>query len=66
MLVKTVNGKTPQIPKDCFVAENATIIGEVSFGENCSVWYNAVVRGDVNRIEIGNRSEERRVGKECW
>jgi carbonic anhydrase/acetyltransferase-like protein (isoleucine patch superfamily) len=55
MLVKTVNGKTPQIPKDCFVAENATIIGEVSFGENCSVWYNAVVRGDVNRIEIGNK-----------
>ncbi len=55
MLVKTVNGKTPQIPEDCFVAENATIIGEVTFGKNCSVWYNAVIRGDVNRIEIGNK-----------
>ncbi len=55
MLIKTVNGKAPQIPEDCFIAENATIIGEVSFGKNCSVWYNAVIRGDVNRIEIGNR-----------
>jgi carbonic anhydrase/acetyltransferase-like protein (isoleucine patch superfamily) len=55
MLVKTVNGKTPQIPDDCFVAENATIIGEVTFGKNCSVWYNAVIRGDVNKIEIGNK-----------
>lgn len=55
MLIKTVNGKAPQIPEDCFIAENATITGEVSFGKNCSVWYNAVIRGDVNRIEIGNR-----------
>ncbi len=55
MLIKTVNGKTPIIPKDCFVAENATIIGDVSFGVNCSVWFNAVIRGDVNKIRIGNK-----------
>ncbi len=55
MIIKTVNNKTPQIPSDCFIAENATIIGDVSFGENCSVWYNAVIRGDVNSIKIGNK-----------
>ncbi len=55
MLIKTVNGKTPIIPDDCYVAENATIIGEVSFGEKCSVWFNAVIRGDVNFIRIGNK-----------
>lgn len=43
------------IPEDCFVAENATIVGDVKFGENCSVWFNAVVRGDVNSISIGNK-----------
>ena len=55
MLLKTINGKSPLIPDDCFIAENATIIGDVAFGENCSVWYNAVVRGDVNFIKIGNK-----------
>jgi carbonic anhydrase/acetyltransferase-like protein (isoleucine patch superfamily) len=55
MLVKTVNDKTPIIPEDCYVAENATIIGEVVFGSNCSVWFNAVIRGDVNFIKIGNK-----------
>lgn len=55
MLIKSVNGKSPYIPDDCFVAENATIIGDVIFGEQCSVWYNAVVRGDVNSISIGNK-----------
>ncbi|NBL65529.1 gamma carbonic anhydrase family protein [Flavobacterium sp. NST-5] len=55
MLVKTINGKTPNIPKDCYIAENATIIGEVSFGNSCSVWFNAVVRGDVHFIKIGNK-----------
>ena len=55
MLIKTINGNSPQIPDDCFVAENATIIGEVSFGLQCSVWYNAVVRGDVHFIKIGNK-----------
>lgn len=55
MLIKSVNGKSPLIPDDCYVAENATIVGEVFFGEKCSVWFNAVVRGDVNSIHIGNK-----------
>lgn len=55
MLIKTVNGKSPIIPNDCYVAENATIVGDVSLGKNCSVWFNAVIRGDVNQITIGNK-----------
>ncbi|WP_026712679.1 gamma carbonic anhydrase family protein [Flavobacterium daejeonense] len=55
MLIKSVNGKLPLIPEDCYVAENATIVGDVSFGTSCSVWFNAVVRGDVNYIKIGNK-----------
>ncbi|CAM3972881.1 gamma carbonic anhydrase family protein [Flavobacterium weaverense] len=55
MLIKTVNGKTPSIPDDCYVSENATIIGDVTFGEKCSVWFNAVIRGDVNFITFGNK-----------
>ncbi len=54
-LIKEINGIAPVIPEDCFVAENATIIGNVSFGIQCSVWYNAVIRGDVNAITIGNK-----------
>ena len=55
MLIKSVHGKTPLIPEDCYVAENATIIGDVTFGDYCSVWFNAVIRGDVNSITIGNK-----------
>lgn len=55
MVIKTVNGKSPQIPTDCFVAENATIVGDVTFGKECSVWFNAVVRGDVHFIRIGDK-----------
>jgi carbonic anhydrase/acetyltransferase-like protein (isoleucine patch superfamily) len=55
MIIKSVNGKSPIIPEDCFVAENATIVGDVSFGFDCSVWFNAVIRGDVNKITIGNK-----------
>lgn len=55
MIIKTIRGFSPSIPEDCFVAENATIVGEVSFGEKCSVWFNAVIRGDVNSITIGNK-----------
>jgi len=55
MVIKEVNGKYPQIPEDCFVAENATIVGDVSFGAQCSVWFNAVIRGDVHYIKIGNK-----------
>lgn len=55
MVIKEVNGKAPVIPADCYVAENATIVGDVTFGDNCSVWFNAVIRGDVNFIKIGNK-----------
>jgi len=55
MLIKSINGVSPEIPTDCFVAENATIIGNVVFGKQCSVWYNAVIRGDVNKITIGDK-----------
>ena len=55
MIIKEVRGKYPSIPEDCFIAENATIVGEVSFGEKCSIWFNAVVRGDVNSITVGNK-----------
>lgn len=55
MLIKSVNGKSPIIPEDCYVAENATIVGEVTLGHSCSVWFNAVIRGDVNCITIGDK-----------
>lgn len=55
MLIKSVNGKSPAIPEDCYVAENATIVGDVILGTSCSVWFNAVIRGDVNFIKIGNK-----------
>jgi carbonic anhydrase/acetyltransferase-like protein (isoleucine patch superfamily) len=55
MIIKAVNGKSPQIPEDCYVAENATIVGDVKIGDQCSIWFNAVVRGDVNSITIGNK-----------
>lgn len=54
-IIKPVNGKHPQIAKDCYVAENATIVGDVSMGEQCSVWFNAVIRGDVHYIKMGNK-----------
>jgi carbonic anhydrase/acetyltransferase-like protein (isoleucine patch superfamily) len=55
MLIKSVRGFTPQYGKNCFFAENATLIGHLIMGNDCSVWYQAVVRGDVNSITIGNR-----------
>ncbi len=55
MLTKEVRGKAPRFGKDCFFAETATLIGEVSMGDQCSVWYNAVVRGDVHYIKMGDR-----------
>ena len=54
-VIKPVKGKYPQIPSDCYVAENATIVGEVSMGTECSVWFNAVIRGDVHFIKMGNK-----------
>lgn len=53
-LVKSIRGFTPKIGEDCYMAENATIIGDVIVGDNCSIWFNAVLRGDVNSIRIGN------------
>jgi carbonic anhydrase/acetyltransferase-like protein (isoleucine patch superfamily) len=53
-LIKAVRGIHPKIGKNCFLADNATIIGEVIIGDDCSVWFNAVVRGDVTHIHIGN------------
>ena len=55
MLIKSVRGFTPKYGIDCFFAENSSIIGEVSMGDTCPVSYQAVMRGDVNFIEIGNR-----------
>lgn len=53
-LIKEVRGFKPQIGEDCYLAENATIVGDVVLGKGCSVWFNAVLRGDVNSIRIGN------------
>ncbi len=55
-LILPVKGASPIIPSNCFVADNATIVGDVILGENCSVWFNAVVRGDVNYIRIGDNT----------
>ncbi len=55
-LLKTLKDKTPVIGKDCFLAETATLIGDVTLGNNCSVWFNAVIRGDVHYIKIGNNT----------
>ena len=54
-LIKPVNNKHPQIPEDCYIADNATIVGEVTMGNQCSIWFNAVIRGDVHYIKIGNK-----------
>jgi carbonic anhydrase/acetyltransferase-like protein (isoleucine patch superfamily) len=55
-IVKSVRGFTPQFGKDCFLADNAVVVGEVVMGDECTIWFNAVVRGDVHSITIGNRS----------
>jgi len=54
-LIKSVRGFTPKLGKNCYLAENATIIGDVTCGNNCSFWFNTVIRGDVNSIKIGNK-----------
>lgn len=54
-LIKTLLGKTPQFGTECFLAENATIIGDVIAGDQCSFWYQCVVRGDVHQIRMGHR-----------
>jgi len=54
-IIKPVKGVSPQIPENCYIAENATIVGDVILGNQCSVWFNAVIRGDVHFIKIGNK-----------
>ncbi len=54
-LIKSVNGLTPRWGKACYFSENATIVGDVQLGDECSVWFGAIIRGDVNWIRIGNR-----------
>lgn len=54
-LIKPVNGVLPQFGSNCFIADNATIVGDVIMGNDCSIWFNAVVRGDVNSIRFGNK-----------
>jgi carbonic anhydrase/acetyltransferase-like protein (isoleucine patch superfamily) len=54
-LIKPVKGIAPKFGRDCYLAENSTIVGDVEMGDECSIWFNAVVRGDVNSIRLGNR-----------
>ena len=54
MPILEVNGVSPIIPESCWVAENATVTGDVEFGANCSIWFQVVIRGDVNKIRIGD------------
>lgn len=54
-IIRELQGKVPSIGEDTFIAENATIIGDVQMGKQGSIWYNAVIRGDVNSIEIGDK-----------
>lgn len=54
-LIKSVRGFVPKFGANVYLAENATIIGDVEMGDDCSIWFNAVLRGDVNSIRIGNK-----------
>lgn len=55
-VILPVKGTNPKWGNNCFIAPNATLVGDVLMGDNCSVWFNAVIRGDVNSISIGNDS----------
>ena len=54
-LIKPVHGISPVFGNECYLAENATVVGQVTMGDQCSVWFNAVVRGDVHTITMGNK-----------
>lgn len=54
-IIRSVRGFTPEIGNDCFLADNAVIVGDVKMGDECSIWFSTVLRGDVNSIRIGNR-----------
>jgi carbonic anhydrase/acetyltransferase-like protein (isoleucine patch superfamily) len=56
MIVRSYEGKQPRFGRRVFIAENAAVIGDVQIGDDCSIWYSATVRGDVNRVRIGARS----------
>jgi carbonic anhydrase/acetyltransferase-like protein (isoleucine patch superfamily) len=55
MIIKELRGVKPIFGKDCFFAENCVVIGDVTMGDQCSIWYNAVIRGDVHFIKMGNK-----------
>lgn len=55
-IIKSVRGKTPKIGENTFIAENAVVVGDVTVGRDCSIWYGAVLRGDVNSIRVGDRT----------
>jgi gamma-carbonic anhydrase len=55
-LIKPVKGISPSFGESCWIAENATLVGDVKLGKNCTIWFNAVVRGDVNSVIIGDNS----------
>ncbi|HEX4887123.1 MAG TPA: gamma carbonic anhydrase family protein [Luteibaculaceae bacterium] len=54
-IIKSVRGKHPKFGKNCFLADNAVVVGEVEMGSDCSIWFNAVVRGDVHFIKMGDK-----------
>jgi carbonic anhydrase/acetyltransferase-like protein (isoleucine patch superfamily) len=54
-VILPVKGVLPSMGNNCFIAPNATIVGDVIMGDDCSVWFNAVIRGDVNSIRLGNK-----------
>lgn len=55
-LIKSVKGIHPTWGENCFIADNATLVGDLIIGDNCSIWFNAVLRADVNKIRIGNKT----------
>jgi len=55
-LIKSIKGKSPQLGEGCWLADNATLVGDIIMGKNCTVWFNAVIRGDVHEIRIGDNT----------
>ena len=55
-IIKEVRGHSPKLGMNCFLADTAVVIGEVTMGDNCTVWFNAIIRGDVHSITIGNNT----------
>ena len=55
-IIKSVRGKSPQFGAECWLADNAAVVGEVILGNNCTIWFGAVIRGDVNSIVVGDNT----------